>query len=102
MMDLNNPVDPLQHALHFIYLALQRDKRLRSAHVALYYSLIIVRHKSQACSEFIITRKELVQLSRIGSIATYQKCIYELVHYGYIEYKPTFNSYIGTKVRFIF
>jgi len=37
--------------------------------------------------------------SKIGSLATYHKCIKELDAFGYIVYKPTYNSYIGTSIH---
>ena len=37
--------------------------------------------------------------SKIGSLATYHKCIKELDAFGYIVYKPTYNSNIGTTIH---
>jgi hypothetical protein len=85
--------------LRQFHRSLLTDRRLRSAHVCLYHSMLLVAYLQCTGREIRVTRKELMQLSKIGSIATYQKCIYELVKFGYIEYKPTFNSFIGTKVR---
>ncbi|TSD66374.1 hypothetical protein FFF34_002940 [Inquilinus sp. KBS0705] len=42
-----------------------------------------------------VIRKDLMRLAHINSIATYHKCIKELVNYGYIAYTPSFNYYQG-------
>ena len=36
--------------------------------------------------------------SKIASTATYHKCIKDLQRLGYLEYKPSFNPYVGTSI----
>ncbi len=84
--------------IQYFHERLKDDKRLHSSHVSLYMALLIMWNQNLFANPFVITRKDLMRLSKLGSIATYQKCIYELVAFGYIEYKPTFNSFVGTKV----
>jgi len=36
--------------------------------------------------------------SKIGSLATYHKCIKDLDLFGYIVYSPTYNSHTGTSI----
>ncbi|GGK48460.1 hypothetical protein GCM10007963_15970 [Lutibacter litoralis] len=40
-----------------------------------------------------------MKLSKIGSTATYHKCIKELNHWKYIIYKPSHNPFKGSKVK---
>jgi hypothetical protein len=46
-----------------------------------------------------ICRKEVLQLSKIGSYNTYHKCLHDLHNYGYIKYKPSHNQFIGSLVH---
>ncbi len=88
----------LVYQIQYFHGRLIEDKRLHSSHVSLYMALLIMWNQNLFTNPFVITRKDLMKLSKIGSIATYQKCIYDLVAFGYIEYTPTFNSYVGTKI----
>lgn len=40
-----------------------------------------------------------MQVSKIGSINTYGKCLKELHAWGYIQYEPSFNPQKGSKVH---
>ena len=77
---------------------LSTDKRLHSKHICLFVALLYYWAESQCQSTFRVTRENLMKLSKIGSKATYHKCIAELTEYGYIKYMPTYNSYVGTRV----
>ncbi|KLT65382.1 hypothetical protein AB669_09830 [Pedobacter sp. BMA] len=48
--------------------------------------------------EFRICRRKLMNYSRIKSIATYHKCLIDLVEDGYINYKPSFNT-LGSFIK---
>lgn len=50
--------------------------------------------KNRNVTDFPISRKNIMQPSKIGAIVTYHKCISELQEYGYIIYKPTYNPYL--------
>jgi hypothetical protein len=61
-----------------------------------YSTFIITRRKCNYPPLVRVARHELMALAKVWSKATYHKCIRELCQLGYIEYNPTYNSYIGT------
>ncbi|MEM6843218.1 MAG: hypothetical protein AAF944_21185 [Bacteroidota bacterium] len=40
-----------------------------------------------------------MRVSKIGSVATYHRCIKHLHEYGYLEYFPSFNPLVGSQVN---
>jgi hypothetical protein len=80
---------------------LSQDSRLNSSHVSLYLALLLVWEQNSFVNPFRITRERLMSLSKIGSLATYHRCIKQLEEFGYIRYTPTFNSFIGSSVQII-
>jgi hypothetical protein len=87
-------IDKVSHCL-------SQDDRLHSSHVSLYLALLVIWHQSSLANPFIINRKKLMSISKIGSFATYHKCMKQLEEFGYIKYAPTFNSFIGTRVQLL-
>ncbi len=77
------------------------DMRLLPTHQSLYLALFFLWRQSGGEDLFTISRKELMPLARLQSIATYHKCLRELKAFGYIEYHPTYNYYKGSKVRLL-
>jgi hypothetical protein len=55
----------------------------------------------QADGFFRISRKILMRLSRIRSIATYHRRMKELVNYGYIIYRPSYDPYRASRVALL-
>lgn len=45
-----------------------------------------------------VSRRQLMGLSHIDSIVTYHKCMKQLVSYGYAEYVPLYNPFIGSGI----
>jgi hypothetical protein len=79
-------------------LRLSTDDRLHSSHVSLYLALLVIWQQNLFVNPFIINRNQLMSISKIGSYATYHKCIKQLEEFGYIKYTPSFNSYIGSTI----
>jgi hypothetical protein len=75
-----------------------KDQRLMATHVSLYTALFIHFQRNAFISPFPVTRAGLMPCSRITSVATYHKCIKELVEYGYIRYQPSFSPKQGSLV----
>ena len=73
------------------------DNRLFPSHISLFIAIFHHR-KDDPRLEFRISRKRIMQYSRIKSIATYHKCLSDLVNEGYIQYKPSFNP-LGSLIR---
>ena len=77
--------------------AIEKDKRLGVSHIGLYATLIYLWEKQGFQEPILAFGKEVMQLSRIGSTATYQKLIRQLIQFGYIRYLPSY--YKGTASR---
>jgi hypothetical protein len=50
---------------------------------------------------FNISRRNLMELSKINSFATYHKYISELVNFECINYTPSYHPGLGTLVKII-
>lgn len=88
----------------WFYQKARHDLRLLPTHQSLYLALFYLWQQN-GCQEdgsVTITRREVMPLARLQSVATYHKCIRELKAFGYIEYHPTYNYYQGSKVRLLF
>jgi hypothetical protein len=55
---------------------------------------------TQQTNPIVISRKQIMKLSRIKSIVTYQKIIRELHEGKYIMYSPSYNPQAKTLVKF--
>ena len=76
------------------------DDRLLPSHISLFMAMFYYSPDKPA-DHFQISRKKLMRFSRIKSIATYHKCIKELVAYGYIDYQPSYVPYRASSVALL-
>ena len=74
------------------------DTRLMATHISLFTGLLVQWQRNCFVSPFAVTRRELMAISKIASIATYHKCIRELDAYGYIRYQPSYHPKLGSQV----
>lgn len=81
-----------------IYMKISTDKRVNVWHISIYMALVYLWYKNDLSDNFYITRKTIMHLAHVGSIATYHKCIKQLQDFGYIKYKPSFNPCLGTMI----
>ncbi|MEN0056831.1 MAG: hypothetical protein AAGC65_24345 [Mucilaginibacter sp.] len=72
------------------------DGRLNTTHVGLFSALFVQWQRAGFKNPFSVTRKTLMAFSQIASIATYHKCIKGLDDYGYIRYKPSYHTKLGS------
>ena len=77
------------------------DDRLSAYHISLYVALFQLWNINRFSSPLLIIRSEVMQISRISSKSTYHRCIKELDSFGYIEYLPSRNAMIGSKVNIL-
>jgi hypothetical protein len=75
-----------------------KDHRLNPTHVSLYMALFQYWNLNRFKSPISISRSEIMGISKIGSNATYHKCIKDLHNYGYIRYEPSYNPFRGSWV----
>jgi len=76
------------------------DDRLLPSHISLYMAMFYCSPDKPG-DHFQISRKKLMRFSRIKSIATYHKCIKELVAYGYVDYQPSYHPYRASSVALV-
>ena len=91
----------LEIQIRTFYKGLQDDTRLSACHVSLYCALLIIWDQNGHKSPFRTSRRTLMNLSKIGSASTYHKCIKDLIGLGYIQYEPTYNPFIGTRINLL-
>jgi hypothetical protein len=75
-----------------------KDQRLHPSHILLYISMFSFWERSRFSIHFRTSRRQLMKLSKIKSTATYHKCISELVAFGYIDYKPSYDHLKGSQI----
>lgn len=79
------------------------DDRLNPSHVSLYLALFQFWNINRFQNPISINRSEAMRVSKIGSNATYHRCIKQLHEWGYLEYIPSYNPMRGSKINmFIF
>jgi hypothetical protein len=75
------------------------DNSLFPTHISLYMALFQFWNLNRFQNPVSICRKEILQLSKIGSYNTYHKCMHDLHRLGYIKYEPSHNQFIGSLVH---
>ena len=87
----------LQQLLHFINRMVS-DIRLRPIHIALSTALCHAWIISEFQQTYHVSRRQLMQASRIHSKATYHKTLRELQAFGYVEYHPSYHPVKASSV----
>ena len=89
---------PNKH-LTSLFDRLIEDQTIHPTHISLYFSLFQYWNINRFQNPISITREEMMLSSKIGSRATYHKCMRELNDKGYIKYIPTFNPFKASSVQ---
>ncbi len=83
------------------FIRLAEDQRMTPYHISLYFALFQQWNAERFGDWFVISRSEMMQLSRIGSANTYARCMKELSDWGYIMYNASSNLHSGSRVSCI-
>lgn len=83
------------------FLAIEKDFRISTTHIAIYAALLQYRADNGYGNPIQVFRHEVTKLAKVSSPYTYHKCIHELSDYGYIKYEPSFKKTQGSKVFFL-
>jgi hypothetical protein len=75
------------------------DHTVLPTHVSLYVVLFQFWCLNNFKNPISISREEIMPTAKIGSKATYHKCMRELHQNGYIKYEPSFNPFKGSYVH---
>ncbi|MGJ1192608.1 MULTISPECIES: hypothetical protein [Sphingobacterium] len=78
-----------------------KDSRLLPSHIGLLLAMFYYHQKERPGEFFHSSRKKLMHFSRIKSIATYHKCLSDLILYGYVDYIPSWHPTKASRFRFI-
>lgn len=81
--------------------AIRDDHRIGTSHISLYMALFQFYNLNQFQNPVVITRTAVMEIAKISGLATYHKCIKDLVQFGYIEYNPSYNPAINSQVRLL-
>ena len=87
--------------LNGFFARLAEDKRMSPYHISLYFALFQQWNADRFGEQFVITRAETMEMSRLGSVNTYARCMKELSQWGYIQYIPSSNIHSGSRVSCI-
>lgn len=82
------------------FLAIERDFRISTTHIAIYVALLQYRAGKGFINPIEVFRHEITPIAKVSSAYTYHKCIRELSEYGYLKYIPSFKKNQGSKVFF--
>lgn len=84
--------------LSFFYNAIREDARISPTHISLYMALFQVYNLNEFCNPVNITRPFIMEKAKISGLATYHRCIKDLHDFGYIQYIPSFNPAVSSRV----
>ncbi len=88
------------HILVRFLSRIESDQRITTAHISLYTVLWKKWEESRGEGFLIFFSHEIMPLCKISSYSTYHKVIKQLHEYGYINYAPSYNHFLGSKVDF--
>ncbi len=80
------------------YSAIKSDHRIGPTHISLYMALFQFYNLNRLENPIQITRTTVMEVAKISGLATYHKCMRDLVEYGYIDYRPSYNPVINSRV----
>ncbi|WP_281631547.1 hypothetical protein [Flavobacterium luteolum] len=86
--------------LSAFFLAIEKDFRIGTAHIAIYAALLQFRNDKGFTNPVLAYSIEIQQIAKISSPKTYQKCMRELDEYGYLVYVPTRNKNRRSSIYF--
>ena len=74
------------------------DEKLSCVHLSLYAAILYSWSLNNCLNPIRVTRNSLMLLAKISSFTTFHRKIGELTKYGYIQYKPSYNPFEGSKI----
>ncbi len=87
--------------LNAVFEQFSKDSRLNPTHISLYMALFQFWNINRFPNKFHISRDEVMQLAKIGSKATYHKCLSNLNDWKYILYFPSYNPFKGSEISLL-
>lgn len=87
--------------LNTIFKRFAADPKLNPTHISLYMALFQFWNISHFANVLFINREEVMKMSKIGSLATYHRCLKKLHQGKYIIYLPSHNPYKSSQIKFL-
>nr|WP_083477192.1 hypothetical protein [Lacinutrix algicola] len=87
--------------LNAVFQKFLTDSSLNPPHISLYMALFQLWNLNRFPEVLYINRQEIMRLSKIGSKATYHRCLRQLNDLEYIIYLPSHNPYKGSQVKML-
>ncbi|GAA4339606.1 hypothetical protein [Flaviaesturariibacter amylovorans] len=83
------------------FKAVREDPRIAPVHISLYTALYGLWAEKGFQNPVSVFSKEVMPLCKISGSATYHRSMRELHQYGYIQYVPSYNHFLGSLIYFI-
>ena len=83
------------------FSAIREDHRIGTTHISLYMALFQFYNLNRFQNPLYITRAAVMEVAKISGLATYHKCIKDLADFGYIQYQPSYNPTVSSKVYLV-
>lgn len=83
------------------YSAIKSDPRIGTTHISLYMALFQFYNLNRLSNPILLTRTAVMEVAKVSGLATYHKCMKDLVEYGYIDYLPSYNPAISSQVHLL-
>lgn len=87
--------------LNAVFQQFYMDSRLNPTHVSLYMALFQFWNLNRFPEKFYINREEVMTMAKIGSKATYHRCLKSLNDWNYIIYLPSHNPFKGSQIKML-
>src|SRR5665811_1161951 len=87
--------------LNAVFQQFSMDSRLNPTHISLYVALFQFWNINRFPEVFYINREEVMTMAKIGSKATYHRCLKRLDDWKYIHYMPSHNPYKGSQIKML-
>ncbi|MAP56081.1 MULTISPECIES: hypothetical protein [Flavobacteriaceae] len=87
--------------LNAVFQQFAKDSRLNPTHISLYIALFQFWNINRFPETFYINREEVMKMAKIGSKATYHRCLKNLSDWSYIFYMPSHNPYKGSQIKML-
>ncbi len=87
--------------LNAVFQKFSMDSRLNPTHISLYIALFQYWNINRFRENFFINREDIMAMAKIGSKATYHRCLKRLHDWKYIHYMPSHNPYKGSQIKML-
>lgn len=75
-----------------------QDARLNIWHKSMFLAMLQISTENNSQNPFQISRKRVMEIAKIKSIATYHKYLKDLQTFRYIEYMPSYHPMFGSRL----